>query len=251
MIGAGEEPCGRRCRDLQQRRGDRAVASQACRRHLAVTVVDNGSSDDTLAVVRSVPLKARVLQTPRNMGYGTAFRSGLLWRQGDVPDLDQPRRRTRGRCDCGAGRRWQAVTDAGLLAPCSRDPNGRIEFRQRTAHARFLTNPRNIPIEPEGDCCAPYVGGAVMMFRRSALVMIGGFDERHLIGTAETRLVDALAQTVVASVFGKEARRAAPGRSRRGCRFCRHRRSPAPHRVLGNSRKASDMVQKPTPAWRS
>ena len=60
------------------------------------------------------------------------------------------------------------------------DPE-KIEFRRRTAHARFLTNPRNAPIEPEGDCCAPYVGGAVMMFRRAALDAIGGFDERFFL----------------------------------------------------------------------
>src|SRR5699024_9391942 len=131
--------------------------------------VDNGSCDDTLAVARAARPDARLLRTPRNMGYGAAANRGFA--EGTAPyailvNPDAVLGEGAAAALVAAGERYP---DAGLLAPRSRDPSGRIEFRRRTAHAKFLTNPRGAPIEPEGDCCAPYVGGAIMMFRRAAL----------------------------------------------------------------------------------
>ena len=44
---------------------------------MAVTIVDNGSRDDTLAVARAARPDVRVLTTPRNIGYGAAANLGF------------------------------------------------------------------------------------------------------------------------------------------------------------------------------
>ena len=208
---------------------------------IAVTIVDNGSRDDTLAVARAARPDAHIVRTPRNMGYGAAANLGFAGGTAPYAILINPDVVLRdGAIEAlvAAGERYP---DAGLLAPCSRDASGRIEFRRRTAHARFLTNPGGAPAEPEGDCCAPYVGGAMMMFRRTALDVdrrlrravlsfrrgrrhqsapVGGGLEpgarrrgegvshrRPVVGDSQPRLVDALAQAVGASVSRQKARR--------------------------------------------
>jgi N-acetylglucosaminyl-diphospho-decaprenol L-rhamnosyltransferase len=147
----------------------------------SITVVDNGSSDDTLAVARATRPEARVLRTPRNIGYGAAANLGFARGKAPYAILINPDAVLAEGAVAALVAAGERYPDAGLLAPRSRDPSGRIEFRARTAHARFLTNPRGVPAEPEGDCCAPYVGGAIMMFRRAALDAVGGFDERFFL----------------------------------------------------------------------
>lgn len=145
---------------------------------LAVTVVDNDSGDDTLPVARAARPDARLLKMPRNIGYGAAANRGFAGGRAPYAMLLNPDAVLSEGAAAALVTAGERYPDAGLLAPCSRDPRGRIEFRRRTAHARFLTNPGDAPIQPEGDCCAPFVGGAVLMFRRAAFDAIGGFDER-------------------------------------------------------------------------
>jgi N-acetylglucosaminyl-diphospho-decaprenol L-rhamnosyltransferase len=145
---------------------------------LAVTIVDNDSVDDTLAVARATWPDARLLRLPRNIGFGAAANRGLA--AGDTPYalLLNPDAALAAGAVAALVAAAERYPDAGLLAPCCRDRAGRIEFRRRTAYARFLTNPDDAPVQPDGDCCAPYVGASVLLLRRAALAAIGGFDER-------------------------------------------------------------------------
>ena len=122
-----------------------------------------------------------MVKTPRNMGYGAAANRGFAGGRAPYAILINPD------AVLGEGAAAALVTagkrypDAGLLAPCSRDPRGRIEFRRRTAHARIPDQSRRRADPSRRAIAAPrIVGGAVMMFRRAAFDAIGGFDERHL-----------------------------------------------------------------------
>ncbi len=48
-----------------------------------IVVVDDGSTDGTAAVAKSIDASIRVISHPRNMGKGAAVRSGMLAAQGD------------------------------------------------------------------------------------------------------------------------------------------------------------------------
>jgi GT2 family glycosyltransferase len=140
-----------------------------------LVVVDNASRDDTARRVAAVP-RARLVRLARNEGYGAAAnrafadaatRYGLLL-NADValaPDAIE-------RLVAAAER----YPDAALLAPAMRTPDGALQF----GRAIFL-RPRPArgpaPPPPEGDCCAWYVGGAVMLLRLDAFRRVGGFDE--------------------------------------------------------------------------
>lgn len=145
---------------------------------VAVTVVDNASGDETLAVARAARPDARLLRLPRNIGFGAAANRGIAVGAAPYALLLNPDATPGADAVPALLAAAARYPDAGLLAPCTRDRTGRIEFRRRTPHARFLTNPPDAPIEPEGDCCAPYVGAAALLLRRAAFDAVGGFDER-------------------------------------------------------------------------
>src|SRR5579864_5941552 len=53
-------------------------------------IVDNGSTDDTLEIVRSRSREARIVTTGENRGYGTAMNRGFQETGGDCVILSNP-----------------------------------------------------------------------------------------------------------------------------------------------------------------
>jgi N-acetylglucosaminyl-diphospho-decaprenol L-rhamnosyltransferase len=172
---------------------------------VAVTVVDNASRDGTLATVERARPDASVIALPRNLGYGTAANRGFAASRAPFAMLLNPDIALRPGAIEALAAAAERYPDGGLFAPAIRDVDGRMELRRRTAYARFLTNPSDAPFAPEGDCCAPYVGGAVMFFRRSALDAIGGFDERIFLFSEDDDICLRLAATGWSLVHVAEA----------------------------------------------
>ncbi|MBY0337166.1 MAG: glycosyltransferase [Acetobacteraceae bacterium] len=137
-----------------------------------VIVVDNGSADDSAALAAAAG--ARVLRPGRNLGFGpganlgfaevtTEF--GILLNADAVPapgmfsGLEVAARR---------------FPEAGLLAPAIRGEDGALQFGRRLP---FEPGRRDAPVAmPEGDCCAPYVGGSDMFFPMRVFRALGGFN---------------------------------------------------------------------------
>lgn len=152
-------------------------ALQALRREGVPTiVVDNASEDGTVALAEE--MGARVIRNARNEGFGRGNNAGARAATTDYvlilnPDVI---------LDPGAvGALLEAAArypDAGILAPRIVEEDGRVFFQPRSLLSPYLPNPKGTLRLPEGDCCAPFLSGAVMLMRRERFLALGGFDER-------------------------------------------------------------------------
>jgi GT2 family glycosyltransferase len=137
-----------------------------------LVVVDNASTDGSADLAAG--MGAEVIRVPANLGFGRAANLGFAaaaTRYGLLLNADT-------RCTPGMIEALVAAAerypDAGLLAPRIATEEGGLQF----GHLPVLERRRGraMPVPPEGDCCAPYVGGAAMFFRLEAFRAIGGFD---------------------------------------------------------------------------
>jgi GT2 family glycosyltransferase len=147
----------------------------------AVTVVDNGSSDDTLAILARDYPEVRCHQLASNLGFGTAVNRGieasdarlviLLNNDTVVPPefiervLAEQRR-----------------SGAEMVACCLREPSGRIESlgvevdRALVAYDVWHGEPyERLAVESPPEALAPSGGAAGYL--REAVLAVGGFDE--------------------------------------------------------------------------
>lgn len=171
---------------------------------VAVVVVDNASTDDSLGVVADLPVEA--IRQSRNTGFAHGCNVG--WRAGRAPFVlflnpDA-------RIDADAVARLRTVLEddpaAGACAPLTRNEDGSLQYCQRrfpgpgSAFARALFLHRLFPGAPWTDevISAPeayarrttpeWVSGACVMVRRTALERLDGFDERFFMYSEDTDL---------------------------------------------------------------
>lgn len=138
-----------------------------------VMVVDNASTDDTLAVVARLAPQARILRNDRNLGFGRANNRALEEVTTPFALLLNP--------DCvitpaAITRLLAAAADypeAAILAPKLYDAPGKLGLCYRPNY--FAPQPREL-LEPAGDLCSEFLTGAAMLLRMDALRTIGFFD---------------------------------------------------------------------------
>lgn len=139
-------------------------------------VVDNASADGSADL--ATRLGAEVIACGVNEGYGRANNRGVAAAATPFvliinPDVV---------LDAGAVGALLAAAarypDAGLLAPVLIEPDGRHFFQPRSLLAPYLANPSGTERLPEGDCCTPFLSGAVFLMRRDLFAALGGFDDR-------------------------------------------------------------------------
>jgi len=139
-----------------------------------VVVVDNASTDASSAVAQAARADARVIRTPRNLGFGRGANAGFAVVETEFGLLlNADARLMPGVLEvlCDAARRYP---DAGLLAPEIFGDDGALQFGHALPHTP--AHKRYLPM-PAGDCCMDYVGGSAMFFRMSAFRALGGFDD--------------------------------------------------------------------------
>lgn len=145
---------------------------------LPVVVVDNASTDESVAAVRNARPDARVIVSRENLGFGRGANLGIdALPAAEFALLINPDARlARDALDrlIAAADRWP---DAALLGPEIRRPDGAVE----PSHDVMVLRRRRFPDRgpepaPEGDTCAEFLSGAVLLLRRAAVQAIGGFD---------------------------------------------------------------------------
>ena len=145
-------------------------------RGCALVVVDNASGDDTQAIVREHFPEARIVANTRNEGFGRANNRGCALATTDyVLFINPDARLTPGSLDTlleAASRH----PEAALIAPRIVRPGGRVEVSHDVDLWRRSEMPPGPAPAPEGDICADFLSGAVLLLRRSALQGYPPFD---------------------------------------------------------------------------
>ncbi|CAH1669891.1 MULTISPECIES: glycosyltransferase family 2 protein [unclassified Chelatococcus] len=139
-------------------------------------VIDNASTDGSAEV--AARLCAEVIRNPVNEGYGRANNRGVAAAKMPFvliinPDVILDEGAVAALLDAA-----ERYPDAGLLAPVLVEPDGRHFFQPRSLLAPYLHNPAGTERLPEGDCCAPFLSGAIFLMRRDLFLGLGGFDPR-------------------------------------------------------------------------
>ncbi len=138
-----------------------------------IIVVDNGSTDSSLAAVRQHLPQARCLELGRNLGFGAANNRGWQAANTEFVLLVNP--------DCMPDTQSivalvaQADTwpDAALVAPQLLDRHARPKIDYRWATTAWISRGPGA----DASVCVGFVCGACMLIRRDAMARIGGFDE--------------------------------------------------------------------------
>jgi hypothetical protein len=170
-------------------------------------VVDNGSSDGTVTMLRDRFPAVRVVENPDNLGFARAVNQGaaltvsryVLFLNSDA--ILEP----------GAIEALAVVLEsqpqAGLVGSRLLYPDGSFqasfapfptllhEFLILSGVGRLLygsSYPSKGPEEERGPQTVDYVGGACMLARRSAFEQVGGFDEGYFLYAEEVDLCHSL-----------------------------------------------------------
>jgi GT2 family glycosyltransferase len=150
-----------------------------------VTVVDNGSTDDSLPWLRATYSEVEVIALGRNMGFATAnnigIRRALKYRVEYVALLNND---TRVESD------WldplvsvvEADASVALCQSRQRTWDGQQEIRFRFIPAWAEAEQKRLPVVPADEPReTPFVSGCAMLLRSDALRVIGLFDERYFM----------------------------------------------------------------------
>lgn len=179
-------------------------------------IVDNGSTDDTLEIVRSRCAAAKIITTGENLGYGKAINLGFKETNGefvvlsnpDVVFLDhsihqlieflrtEPTIGIAGPQQMFPDRSWQrSYGDLPGIWPGIKDAVGITTLHN---NIRKILWPRGFSRKPKE---VPYVDGAVVAVRRGAFLEMGGFDESFYFYSDESDLCARLRKSGWGVVF--------------------------------------------------
>ncbi len=173
-----------------------------------VIVVDNGSTDDSLALIEDHFPDTVVVPLEENLGFGAANNRGVAHARGDVLVLlNSDAWPAQGTLEAlGAG--LERDPTVGLVAPQLRYPDGRLQFSWvpesgvlgealQMARNRFETRSWNHTLVPAllRALTGPgWYSGACLAVRREAFEAIDGFDERIFLYFEDVDLCRRLRQ---------------------------------------------------------
>jgi len=171
-----------------------------------VIVVDNGSTDDSVPMVRERFPQVRLVENAQNDGFARANNWGVRLAQSDYVLLLN----TDAFLAPGALRAMLEMAEckpnAGLVGAQLRNPDGSFqashtpfptlwrEFLILSGLGRALHGPWYPSHGPDADSprMVDYVEGACMLVRRSAYLHVGGFDEGYFMYAEDVDLCHAL-----------------------------------------------------------
>ena len=142
----------------------------------AVVVVDNASDDGSVAAARAALPSTIVVSNPVNQGFGRANNRGAALAETEFVLFINPD----AVLEAGALEALIAAADrypdAAMLAPAILTPSGE---RIATHNVGLFDQNRmggKARVLPDGDVCADFLSGALMLVRTGAFRSVGGFD---------------------------------------------------------------------------
>lgn len=159
-----------------------------------VVVVDNASTDDSLAALRAAGHAARIIPAGANRGYATAANIGIAATRAPVVAVCNPDLELRPGTAGAFIDRLAAEPDLGAVGPQVRNPDGSVypsarcipNIRDAVGHGllgfvrpdnRFTRRYRQLDLDPDVARDVDWVSGAAIWLRRVAVGGIGGWDE--------------------------------------------------------------------------
>jgi N-acetylglucosaminyl-diphospho-decaprenol L-rhamnosyltransferase len=162
-----------------------------------LVVVDNGSSDGSIATLREALPEVRVIASEQNVGYAGAANVGIAVTVAPIVAVCNCDLRIRpGTAAAMVARFGEA--DVGAVGPAVHNPDGTRypsarsipSVRDAVAHGVFglfwSTNPftrryRELDADPEQARDVGFVSGAAIWLRRTALDHVGGWDSGYFM----------------------------------------------------------------------
>jgi N-acetylglucosaminyl-diphospho-decaprenol L-rhamnosyltransferase len=160
-----------------------------------VIVVDNASPDDPGAVIEAHPVKARLVRSDRNLGFGGGCNLGARHSDADALFFVNPDARLEPGVSAALAAALERDARAAVAAPRVVDPTGQsraasagAEPSLRSTVGHFLLIGR-LPVlgrlfrplhlaDGARQATPDWVSAAAMLVRRDPFEQIGGFDER-------------------------------------------------------------------------
>lgn len=138
-----------------------------------IIVVDNGSTDSSLATTQQYLPQAQCLDLGKNLGFGAANNRGWQAATTEYILLINP--------DCVIDtasivaliNTAETYPDAALVAPQLLGRQGQVEINYRWASTAWVSRGAGA----DAPACVGFVCGACMLIRRDAMTHISGFDE--------------------------------------------------------------------------
>jgi N-acetylglucosaminyl-diphospho-decaprenol L-rhamnosyltransferase len=189
-----------------------SVLADSSAGEVELVVVDNGSDDGSVDVLRKAVPGARVIVSPGNVGYARAANQGIAATRAPVvavlnPDLTlEPgtAKAMLARFDeepalgaCGPRIR---NLDGSDYPSARRSPSVGLAVAHGTLGLWWPTNPftaryRELDADPEQPRSVDWVSGAAVWLRRGALDAVGGWDERYFMYMEDVDLCRRLRQS--------------------------------------------------------
>jgi N-acetylglucosaminyl-diphospho-decaprenol L-rhamnosyltransferase len=174
-----------------------------------LVVVDNGSTDGSVAKLREALPDVHVITPPTNAGYAAGANRGIAATRSPIVAICNSDIHVVAGTANALVSRLEAEDDLGAIGPALENPDGtrypsaRVVPRLRDAigHGifgflkpdnRFTRRYRQLDADPERPRDVDWVSGAAVWLRRSALEEIGGWDEGYFMYVEDVDLCSRL-----------------------------------------------------------
>ncbi|PZW51128.1 GT2 family glycosyltransferase [Humitalea rosea] len=141
-----------------------------------IIVIDNASGDGTPALIATRCPRVEILANPCNQGFGRAHNRGYGSAATEFVLFMNPDARLRHGALAALVETADRHPDAALIAPRIENDGGDPVVSHDVELWRRSGLPRGGPALPEGEICAEFLSGAVLLLRRSALGAALPFD---------------------------------------------------------------------------
>lgn len=150
---------------------------QSVPKGVEVVVVDNASSDETVAIVKEK--NARLIKLKENLGFGTGCNRGAEGNSRPYVYFVNPDSIVNEDGCLRMLETAQAIPNLGAMNPAILDEKGRIRLNRRSPLIpRTLWTDRALAQATEAHQQVHILSGAALFCRQDAFDAIGGFDER-------------------------------------------------------------------------
>jgi N-acetylglucosaminyl-diphospho-decaprenol L-rhamnosyltransferase len=176
----------------------RSVLADTSAGPVELVVVDNGSTDGSVAAVRDALPEVRIIRSPGNVGYARAANLGIAATHADVIAVLNPDLTVEPGTAAALVERLDRDPDLGAVGPRIRNPDASDYPSARrlpsvpvaVGHGAlglwwptnpFTTRYRQLDADPSEARSVDWLSGAAVWLRRSALDAVGGWDERYFM----------------------------------------------------------------------